>query len=1330
MKKSLLSIAVMAMSACGAFVSHAQLPDEKPLLTIGCISDLHNQQTLISGSVDNVRLRGTVLTTLQAMKEQENIDMLILGGDYTSDVTIPEENWARVKDLMHDATKGTFPVDAEKFPVLYVTGNHDYEVANFDAIPKPYNAARYYDFIMKYDLGELPESECFFEDADNGNLGTMRVLAAYHYNINGFDFVVLNCAKHYFQSAWNYIYSVESVQWVSDKLDELYAADPDRTVFFVAHVPFPDSNSISNSNKGQSQSAQLKKVLAHHPNVMFLYGHDHGSDNAYIRTKTSQRVTRYNSQANIISAFDEDHIDGLEKGEVVGPVEPAKITTGQFYVTSKATGKYLGFDGNNAGTIETKNLSTVSAYNDENTSFKFEIGLNASGQKYLHIGSGGRFSLGDASPIFVYKVKSSNVDGTITAEQTMEFGTEGDYILAANYNGAYYSLSNALYSSGSTSQRMESAQSTVNEKTLTVEGGTELVWNFGADQTVVEPQTAAFPEGKWYQLKNQQGGGIRENSYLGYYPDVEWTIIPTSATGASTEKTTATSPLICPAAPFEATSTDAIKDRQQWKFVPNAEHTKYCIVNKAFPNGAISNKSVGNDGTTANTSANNTSRWIYVADRTATPDEVEWFTIANEFGTEEGNAISALTFENPLAEAFCYMGFAGGGQQFQYQRYNTTGEAGCRWEFIAVADVAEEPVVEPSADFTAGKFRIINQANGKNLGVDYQASVIEDVNYCDVSVRNADNGTFLIEIGDHPTNGAGQRSITCSTGNRFSIGDATDSYIYKVTSKTDTQYTLEQAFGFNTTDEYVIAQYCRKDPFHFIALSGELYSPGSGNQRLVGVDISATHAANLTVDANNNILWKFEAEATEPVVEPVEPTDEDVNGGEFYIINKADGKYLSNDASNVATIDTKYLSNITSTATAGDFNFYIGTNPTTASQHWLSCGTNGRFSIGNIAVINIFKVTANNGTTITAEKVEKFNTTDEYLLVGVKNAVYYACSNELYNAGQGNDQRLVGTQVTLDGATLTVDANDNIIWNFTTEADDNGDNGNGDKEDPIDLTGDLTAGEFCITNVANKGYLNMGIYNIETDIDPVASNIRSTNGTFYITIGQSDRYIYCGTNNRFSGNTTATASYLYEVDSAADGTIAAHKANAFRIGKRYLIVGLRNSAPYALSSVAYDEGKSTQRLEGVAVTVNGDIATVEGGEELMWEFSVLPEADPSFFSIFMGSMRYYNSIASAGSTVNDSRIAQGMMIYVYSDRIVFQMKNYAETGVINGITIAEKPQPYTVFRTIKKSETGPTDGINEVASDKANEAVYDVLGRRVNKADKGLYIVNGEKVIK
>ncbi len=511
MKKTLLSMALLTASAFTGFVSTAQ-STEKPLLTIGCLSDLHSQQGLINGPLETVRLRGTILNTLNAMKEQEKIDMLILGGDYTSDCTIPEENWTRIKDLMHEATIATFPMGAKKFPVLYCTGNHDYEVANFDKIPKPYNAARYYDFVMKNDVGELPASECFYEEAPNGDLGTMKLLAAYHYTINGIDFIVLNCGKHYFKSAWDYIYTDEAVQWVSDKLDELYAKDPEKTVFFVAHVPFPDSNSISNSNKGQSNSTFLKKTLARHPNTVFLYGHDHGSNNAYIRNKTSQRVTRYNELGNVISAFDDTHVDGLtqtatsEDSGADTQNSTENITSGTYCIQNVGDKGYLSM-----GTYNAETSTDPVGCNISSTSGIFNITLGQT-DRYLYCGTIGRFSGNTAAfPISIYEVDSKDADA-ITGHKVNSFSIGKQYFLTGDKDGSTYAVSCETYSPGNNSQRLYSSKVTFDGETAKIPVSNNLLWEFSEVPSAPASFFSAFMGSMRYYNNSIDGNVSISNS--------------------------------------------------------------------------------------------------------------------------------------------------------------------------------------------------------------------------------------------------------------------------------------------------------------------------------------------------------------------------------------------------------------------------------------------------------------------------------------------------------------------------------------------------------------------------------------------------------------------------------------------------------------------------------------------------------------------------------------------------------------------------------------------------------------------------------------------------
>ena len=428
MKKTLLTILVCLFSAV---IANAQAinPNEKPLFTLACLSDIHTERGLIT-DINNLGLRGSFELTVKRISEEEEIDALIFGGDCTSDATIPLANWQKVRQNIAAKAREAFTTD--KTPVIYVTGNHDYEVANWDNIPKPYNAADYYSYPMKQDIGELSPDDSFYEDADNGSSGTMSLLAAYHYVINGFDFVILNCGKYEFKSAWDYRYSLEAVQWVDKKLDEIYAEDPDKTVFFALHIPFGDSNSIREVSKGMVKDdaeATLKAALSKHPNLIMLYGHDHGGDRSYTREKTSQRVTHYDKSGNVIATYDANHVDGVTSNDLN---DPAYIGPSTWVVKNVSNGRYLGFDEYNLATVETPNLSKFSLVDPQNWGYSVSVtgsGSEANGN-YIYSSTDGHYSANAGyKNSYIYEVTQQNAEGIVAHKvQTLENGKT--YIIA------------------------------------------------------------------------------------------------------------------------------------------------------------------------------------------------------------------------------------------------------------------------------------------------------------------------------------------------------------------------------------------------------------------------------------------------------------------------------------------------------------------------------------------------------------------------------------------------------------------------------------------------------------------------------------------------------------------------------------------------------------------------------------------------------------------------------------------------------------------------------------------------------------------------------------
>ena len=431
-----------------SIVSNAQTKenkDDKPVMTIGCLSDLHNELGLISGDVSNVKLRGTIVNTLKRMHDEEDVDLICLGGDYTSDVTISKENWERVKQLIHEASRSAFHDNRSNRPVIYVTGNHDYEVANFDNLPKSYNAG-YYEDIMTKDIGPLSNDDAYYETSVS--LNGQKLLGAFHYQINGFDFVTLNCGLYFYQNAWNYTYSSGSVQWVVDKLDKIYASDPNKTVFFLVHVPFSDSNSISSTNKGMKNDESmrlLKSSLAQYPNLIMLYGHDHGTNSAFIRTNTSQRVTRYDTDGVVISSFDDTHVDEPASGSALVKV-PALIsettsepTPVKVKIKSLLNGKYLTYDVSTNLSVQDEAMeATITKKADSDNLFTVMLGGS-----YVYCGSkttfSGNLEVTDYSSACIYKVNNAKAT-RVTSVDALVNGAKIVIVCKSSNDKKYYAL--------------------------------------------------------------------------------------------------------------------------------------------------------------------------------------------------------------------------------------------------------------------------------------------------------------------------------------------------------------------------------------------------------------------------------------------------------------------------------------------------------------------------------------------------------------------------------------------------------------------------------------------------------------------------------------------------------------------------------------------------------------------------------------------------------------------------------------------------------------------------------------------------------------------------
>ena len=449
---------------------------DKPLLRMALISDIHNQNTMITDA-SNLRLRTAFLNTIDSMRREGGIDVLALEGDNMTGFTIPQTSWARLRLMLAEAARKVFGEGASYHPVIYITGNHDFEPGNFDALPKAYNGGDYYTYPMKGDVGTLRDSECFYEMAPNGSKPDEKLLAAFHYVVHGFDIVGLNCGKFFFADAWDYQYSQESIDWVDQKLSELTADCPNRTIIFLAHLPLPSSVGATNNKtlkKDVASSYNLERVLAKYPGVIYLYGHDHSSqaNRSYYERTIRQRLTCYNTAGEVIAPF----------GEEVG----AQPDGQSIFATIQSTksGKFLGED--NYNMTVASSLHTYEIYPIANQPNRCVIYTEAGSSDntgihhFLFCENGGRFSsnvaLSASGRQFFYEVAdTARREGVLVTRP--EIG-KTYVIVAQSTDGKFYAISDKVLSSGSASQRVAGVEvgNPTTNPSLTFEAD-NIYWN-------------------------------------------------------------------------------------------------------------------------------------------------------------------------------------------------------------------------------------------------------------------------------------------------------------------------------------------------------------------------------------------------------------------------------------------------------------------------------------------------------------------------------------------------------------------------------------------------------------------------------------------------------------------------------------------------------------------------------------------------------------------------------------------------------------------------------------------------------------------------------------
>ncbi len=263
-----------------------------PLLTVACISDLH-----IDYGIQNweVPLRQGIIDTCKAIGETEDADILLVGGDITSDNAKtggwPKATFERVKQALDSTLRSA----VSSGRVLYAAGNHENQVG----VSGKYNSYDYEDLMIAA-LGEFDHAYYQADDPSLKNHQYPRHLLGYHYEVEGYDFIVLNPV---YGGTTNF--TSGTLEWFQDVLEEI---GKDRRVFVMSHFPFRDSKNISTPEYGHNTEAdrKIKNILLQYPNVIYLYGHNHGqAESVYIHNDTFERVTPYNTDGSIVKSADQ-----------------------------------------------------------------------------------------------------------------------------------------------------------------------------------------------------------------------------------------------------------------------------------------------------------------------------------------------------------------------------------------------------------------------------------------------------------------------------------------------------------------------------------------------------------------------------------------------------------------------------------------------------------------------------------------------------------------------------------------------------------------------------------------------------------------------------------------------------------------------------------------------------------------------------------------------------------------------------------------------------------------------------------------------------------------
>lgn len=180
------------------------------------------------------------------------LDAIFVTGDLT-EYGLPEQV-TELKRIIDESK-----VDLNKTKFIFAIGNHDY----YNHLNKGVEWTGGYLF-----------KDVFGDKIYFGATNDEIIAGNHHAVVNGYDFIVVNCAKYF----GGIDYAESDIIWLKRELKKAAERHPNKTIFVGSHPQIEGTNFGSNGGKFWS-SKDLYDVLKDFPQVIYFGGHIHFPEN-------------------------------------------------------------------------------------------------------------------------------------------------------------------------------------------------------------------------------------------------------------------------------------------------------------------------------------------------------------------------------------------------------------------------------------------------------------------------------------------------------------------------------------------------------------------------------------------------------------------------------------------------------------------------------------------------------------------------------------------------------------------------------------------------------------------------------------------------------------------------------------------------------------------------------------------------------------------------------------------------------------------------------------------------------------------------------------------